>query len=113
MSISSVDDPPNTSMFARAGSSSIVHRKKSDSGVAESLADFVKHLSSALSPPTHQSNAIASRAASAGTSPAKSIDSRSKCYKQLSDLNNLKITGVLSDEEYQMEKTAIMNILKL
>ena len=85
---SSVDDPPNTSMFARAGGSS-VHRKKSDSGFAESLADFVKHLSSALSPPTQQSNAIASRAASAGTSPAKSIDSRSKCYEQLSDLNNI------------------------
>ena len=88
---SSVDDPPNTSMFARAGGGS-VRRKKTDSG--QSLADFVKQLSCALSPPSNPSNG--SRTPSA-TSPAKSIESRSKCYKQLSDLNNLKITGVLSD----------------
>ena len=98
---SSIDDTPNTSMFARAGGGS-VQRKKADC-VAESLADFVKLLSCALTPPSHPSNG--SRITS-GTSPAKSIDSRSKCYKQL---NNLKIT-VLSDEE--MEKDAIMTTLK-
>ena len=67
-----------TSMFARAGGGS-VQRKKTDSGVAESLADFVKQLSCALSPPSNPSNG--SRTPS-GTSPAKSIESRSKCYKQ-------------------------------
>lgn len=32
---------------------------------------------------------------SATVSPAKAIDSRSKCYKQLSDLKNLLESGIL------------------
>jgi len=47
-----------------------------------------------------------------GTSPAKIIENRSKCYKQLSELNNLKAAGVLTEEEYQLEKEAVMTTLK-
>ena len=47
---SSIDLPPNTSMFTRAGASGGVQRKKPDSGFAESLTDFVKQLSGGLSP---------------------------------------------------------------
>ena len=47
-----------------------------------------------------------------GTSPAKLIDNRSKCYKQLADLNNLKQSGLLSDSEYASEREAIMSTLK-
>jgi len=40
---SSIDIPPNASMFARAGASGgSVQKKKHDSGFAESLTDFVK-----------------------------------------------------------------------
>jgi len=37
-------------------------------------------------------------------SPAKVIESRSKCYEQPSDLSNLKASGVLTAEEYLCEK---------
>jgi hypothetical protein len=49
---------------------------------------------------------------SLGTSPAKPIDNRSKCYKQLADLSNLKQSGLLSDAEYASEHEAIMSMLK-
>ena len=45
-------------------------------------------------------------------SPAKAIDSRSKCYKQLSDLKNLFESGILSNQEYSDEKAIIMGTLK-
>ena len=47
-----------------------------------------------------------------GTSPAKVIESRSKLYKQLSELQNLESSGVLTDEEYKSEKESIMNLLR-
>ena len=46
-----------------------------------------------------------------GTSPAKLIDNRSKFYKQLADLSNLKQSGLLSDAEYASKREAIMSIL--
>lgn len=48
----------------------------------------------------------------AGSSPAKVIDSRTKCYKQLLDLKNLLESGVLSENEYSGEKATIMGMLK-
>ena len=42
-------------------------------------------------------------------SPAKIADIRTKCYKQLSDL---KGEGILTEEEYMAEKSAIMSTLK-
>ena len=44
-------------------------------------------------------------------SPAKLIESRSKLYKQLSELQNLKSMGVLTDAEYIEEKETIMGLL--
>ena len=46
------------------------------------------------------------------SSPVKAIESWSKLYKQLSELNNLKSIGVLSEEEYTCEKQAIMKLLQ-
>ena len=45
-------------------------------------------------------------------SPAKIIDSRSKCYKQLSELKILKGSDMLSDDEYMSERQAIMATLR-
>ena len=56
--------------------------------------------------------AHATLTSSLGTSPAKVIDNRSKCYKQLTDLGNLKESGVLSEAEYASEREAIMSVLK-
>lgn len=46
------------------------------------------------------------------SSPVDAIESRSKLYKQLSDLSNLKSIGVLTEGEYLSEKQAIMNLLQ-
>lgn len=45
-------------------------------------------------------------------SPSKVIDRRSKIYKQLSELKNLKEHGILTDKEYTNEKESIMILLK-
>ena len=46
------------------------------------------------------------------SSPAKLIESRSKLYKQLSELQNLKNCGVFDDNQYAYEKETIMELLK-
>ena len=97
---SSYDNPPTSSMFARAGGGTNTPKSKSP-GVNESLSEIAKCMTSVLSP-SHSS----------GTSPAKSIDNRSKCYKQLGELNNLRMAGVLNEEEYGAEKKAVMAVLK-
>ena len=107
---SSYDSPPNSSMFMRAGGGSTTPKSKSPD-MNQSLSDIAKCLNNVLSPP-HSSGMSSSGTSSSGTSPAKSIDSRSKCYKQLGELNDLRIAGVLDEEEYLIEKKAVMTILK-
>ena len=41
---------------------------------------------------------------SPGASPGRAIENCSKCYRQLSELSNLKSSGVLTLEEYEAEK---------
>ena len=92
----SIDDPPNTTMFMRAGGAT-PYRKKSvqQSPITQALTEAAVAISTALSPsPGMQLNQ------GTGTSPAKVIDSRSKLYKQLSELQNLKTSGILTEEEY-------------
>ena len=62
------------------------------------LSEVAKQIFCTLNPPVDQSN--------------RSIENRSKCYKQLSERNDLKVAGVLTEEEYVAEKSAIMNALK-
>lgn len=101
---SSKTECPSTSMFVRAGGNQ--PKKKSD--VAEALSEVAKHVSAAFS------GAVPLGRSASGTtaSPAKSIDNRSKCYKKLGELNSLKSAGVLTEDEYQCEKEAIMATLK-
>ena len=98
---SSFDDPPESSMFTKAGKSSS-GAKKGAVGIADALTKAAVAITSSKLPapslPLH-----------AGSSPAKQIESRSQCYKQLHDLNALKVSGIISNEE---KKTAIMDILK-
>ena len=104
----SIDDPPNTTMFMRAGGA-IPYQKKSvqQSPIAQALTEAAIAISTALSPsPGMQLNQ------GTGTSPAKVIDSRSKLYKQLSELQNLKTSGILTEEEYTTEKESVMTLLK-
>ena len=97
----SIDDPPNTSMFSRAGNSG--NKKKLKNSLTEALTVVATKLSSSPSP---------TRSRTSGGSPARLIDNRSKCYKQLNELTALKSNGVLTDEEYMCEKAAVMATLK-
>lgn len=103
----STDEPPcNNSMFQRAGGGSS-SKKKQDQGephVAQALSEVATTLTQALS------RAPAGQAGST-SSPARLIDSRSKLYKQLSELQNLKSAGILTESEYTAEKGTIMDLL--
>ena len=101
------EEPPTNSMFCRAGGGASQKKKPGqDVTIVETFTEVAKNLTSALSPtPSNHSNSL-------GTSPVRVIESRSKCYKQLADLNGLKVAGILSEEEYKTEKNSIMSSLK-
>lgn len=91
---SSLDEPPETSMFVKAGNNPVARRKDT--------ADAATAIASALSPPPNRQGS-----SSCGRSPARIIDDgRSKCYEQLSKLSNLRDDGIISEEEYLTEKGA-------
>ena len=104
---SSLDNPPCTSMFAKAGATT---PKKEKGGTVQVLTDVATAIASALSP---QASSSIPMSCTPGRlpSPAKMIEGRSKCYKQLSELNNLKVNGIISQAEYETEKEAIMAVL--
>ena len=104
---SSMEEPPVTSMFMRAGGAT-PKRTKSDEGVREALT----FISSLLSPSSSSTASQTSSSAAGAASPAKLIDNRTKCYKQLAELNNLRSTGVLNEAEYHIEKDSILATLK-
>jgi hypothetical protein len=82
--------------------------------MAQALTQAAIQVSSAIVAAfTPQSVAVSSGPTSTsqtGISPAKIIDNRSKCYRQLTDLQNLRSQGLLSDEDYSREKDSIMGI---
>ena len=50
--------------------------------------------------------------AALGTNPAKEIESHSKYYKQLNELNQLRSSGIITEEEYLEEKESVMCVLR-
>lgn len=74
-------DPPTNTMFVRAGLETVKRRSPSSSDVVIQVVD---KLATVLSP----------KASSPRNSPARIIDGRSKCYKQLHELKNLNTLGV-------------------
>lgn len=105
---SSTDDPPTCSMFVRAGKGNSRKKGKDDkTDLTEAVTQSAHAISSAFSP-----SPSATHFSSNCPSPAKVIEARSRCYKQLHDLKGLKETGVLTDDEYTGEKEAVMNVLK-
>ena len=97
----SLDEAPSNSMFLRAGGAA----------VKRTTADIVSQAINQLAPTLSPSVTTPISHGSSG-SPAKLIDNRSKCYKQLGELKNLMQTGLLSDEEYSREREAVMGTLK-
>ena len=102
---SSKTEAPNTSMFSRAGGKEPKKRYE----VAEAVGEVAKEIKSAIAgvvpSAKHASTSLVA-------SPAKSIDNQSKYYKQLGDLNELRNSGVLTEEEYLCEKEAITITLR-
>ena len=107
-----MDGPPsNNSMFKRAGAgaSDGATKKNETRDVTQTLTNVI---TAALSAKDNQeSQQLTPRSSMSISSPAKLIENRSKLYKQLSELKNLKGCGVL-DEEYAVEKATIMDLLK-
>ena len=80
--------------------------KKSGHGTGDAATEAVSQITAALGPrlaPAHPSKS---------NSPAKIIDNRCKCYRQLSELNNLFEASLLSEAEYMKECEAIMSTLQ-
>lgn len=101
---SSLENPPTSTMFMRAGDGNS-SKKKSDGNpsLTEAITQAATVLTSALTPP---------RPAAATNLPASQIEAQSMCYKQLGELKILRDTGVLSEEEYNTEKQAVLQVLK-
>ena len=98
----SLDEAPSNSMFLRAGGAAVKRRTTADI-VSQAINQLAPTLSPSVTTPTSHGSS---------GSPAKLIDNRSKCYKQLGELKNLMQSGLLSDEEYSREREAIMGTLK-
>ena len=97
----SLEEAPTNSMFLRAGGATPQRRSTADI-VSQTITQLTPQvLSTPTSTPTVSSS-----------SPARMIDNRSKCYKQLSEIKNLNQAGILSDKEYSTEREAIMEVLK-
>ena len=99
---SSMQEAPSSQMFIRCGTGGAASRRSS-TGVVQAI----ERISTALSP----QSAVQSPALSS-CSPGRVIENRSRCYKQLGELINLKASGVLSEEEYCLERKAVMASLK-
>lgn len=90
-------------MFQRAGG--VNATKKKPPAAANVISDAITKLSTALSP-----TSLSPKQSNNG-SPAKTIENRSKCYRQLAELKNLVQSGVLSKDEGSAERCAIMGTL--
>ena len=85
----SQDEPPSTTMFARCGGSVSVKKKSSSDVVVQAIGK----LSDVLSPKSSNCQVASSH------SPNKVIESRSKCYRQLTELKSLKSSGTITENE--------------
>ena len=80
----SMTTPPATSTFVRAGGTT----PKKPASSNDPMSHAICQLASALTSNTPSATTVAGRV---GDSPAKVIESRSKCYQQLAELKNLRI----------------------
>ena len=100
----SLDTPPTSSMYNRAGGGSMKRKTGHTSEVVSAIGDLTSALSPRLIPSSSGNTTV--------NSPAKIIDNRTKCYKQLSDLKSLFENNVLSKEEDNAERSVILGVLK-
>ena len=104
----STDEPPSNNLNVSTSWRRIFWQDHGES-VAQAFAEAASAITSALTGTTKSAPPTPSTSTS---SPAKLIDSRSKLYKQLTELQNLKSAGILTETEYATEKETIMDLLK-
>ena len=114
---SDLENPPAHSMFKRAGtttpSTTPSTKKNVDSSgpeMAQALTQAASQVSAAIVAACPRPKECAQP--SNFSSPAKVIENRSKCYKQLGELKNLMMQELLGEEDYEREKNAILQLLK-
>lgn len=90
-------------MFKRAGGEQHSSGRKSDN-----LSQTLSQIVTAIMP----KSSITGNSASASPPSSKIIEGRSRCYRQLADLKNLKDTCILTSEEFEAEREAILQILR-
>ena len=80
----SLEEPPSTSMFLRAGGAA---PEKAKTDLADTLTQVADKITGALSPTPSVKVPVS-------LSPVRVIENCSKCYKQLVELSNLKSTDL-------------------
>ena len=93
--------PPTSSMYKQAGDGGNSEKRSDSTGTTKALSEFATSIAAVLTTPQE-----------ACVSPLKKTECRSKCYKQISDLSNLKVQGFITDEEFASERQSIMTLLK-
>ena len=76
------------------------------------MSEALTHLASAITMAPGVARSGPLSANQAKNSPAKTIENRSRCYRQLGEIKTLHVSGLLSEMEYQSEWEAIMATLK-
>ena len=98
-------------MFKKDGSStSTTKKKQTDSTspeMAAALTQDASHVSLAIVAAFTPRSSIPSISSGTSASPAKVIENRSRCYKQLGDLQNLRSQDLLSKEDYPYYVNAV------
>ena len=103
------NNPPNLPMIT----GKVTRKGKTDNTVVDTLATAAVAIIKALKdPPSTVTSANKGVCTPGGMSPAKKVELRSQYLKQLKEIQNLKDEGVLTLEEFQIEKDTILQTLK-
>ena len=103
---SSMDEPPNVSMFIRAGGKGVAHSKQTP--VVQAITDAAIALTSVFNLKQIQSSDSNKKVIT--ENPAEVIENRCRLYKQLGELCQLHKEGILTEDEYKIEKDLIMQL---
>ena len=100
----SMDEAPPVPMFG----ANRPHGRPSTGNLADALTDVADRIANAFSP-------TASRAHNPSgnfSSPNKSVELRGKYIQQLKEMVNLRDIGALTDEEYEEQRSVVVNLMR-
>ncbi len=103
----SLEEPPNAAMFRRDNKKSNKSQPDLNNTVVDGMLTVMNTLCQALTP-TKQ---VEKQCPTPTFSPMKQAQLRSTYLKQLGELRDLHDGGVLSSEEYEEQRSRIVNLL--